>query len=46
MRLAKREAAPNNEWTATDLKTLLTLHKVTNLDKMIKEDKIWRWEDI
>ena len=31
---------------ATDLKTLLSLHRVTNLDKMIKEDKIRRWEDI
>ena len=28
------------------MNTLLTLHKVTNLDKMIKEDKIRRWEDI
>jgi hypothetical protein len=44
--LAKRDAAPGNEWTATDLKTLLSLHKVTNLDKMNKEDKIRRWEDI
>ena len=44
--MAKREAAPYSEWTATDLKTLLSLHKVTNLDKMIKEDKIRRWEDI
>jgi hypothetical protein len=44
--LAKREAAPDNEWTATDLKTLLSLHKVTKLDKMNKEDKIRRWEDI
>jgi len=44
--MAKREAAPYSEWTATDLKTLLSLHKVTNFDKMIKEDKIRRWEDI
>ena len=44
--LAKMEAAPNNEWTATDLKTLLSLHKVTSLDKINKEDKIRRWEDI
>ena len=44
--MAKREAAPASEWTATDLKTLLSLHRVTNLDKMIKEDKIRRWEDI
>jgi len=44
--LAKREAALSNEWTATDLKTLLSLHKVTSLDKINKEDKIRRWEDI
>ena len=44
--LAKREATPNSDWLMMDLKTLLSLHKVTNLDKMIKEDKIRRWEDI
>ena len=44
--LAKREATPGSNWTMMDLKTLLSLHKVTNLDKMIKEDKIRRWEDI
>ena len=44
--LVKREAAPEKDWMGMDLKTLLSLHKVINLDKMIKEDKIRRWEDI
>ena len=44
--LAKREATPDSNWTMMDLKTLLSLHKVLNLDKMIKEDTIRRWEDI
>jgi hypothetical protein len=44
--LAKREAAPDSNWTMMDLKTLLSLHKVPNLDKMMKEDKIRRWGDI
>mgnify|MGYP006169808191 FL=1 len=44
--LVKREATSDSNWTMMDLKTLLSLHKVTNLDKMNKEDKIRRWEDI
>jgi len=44
--LVKREATSDGNWTMMDLKTLLSLHKVTNLDKIIKEDKIRRWEDI
>ena len=44
--MVKREATPDSDWTMMDLKTLLSLHKVTNFDKMIKEDKIWRREDI
>jgi len=44
--LAEREATPHSDWMMTDLNTLLSLQKVTNLDKMIKEDKIRRWEDI
>ena len=44
--MVKREATPDSDWTMTDLKTLLSLHKVTNFDKMIKEDKIQRREDI
>ena len=44
--IEKKAMSINNNWTVGELNSVLSWHKVTKLDKMSKDDKLQKWEDI